>query len=499
MAGRYAEHRTIDGCLSPITVFHHGVKYIVPCGKCSACLVNRSNSWNWRLSDEIDTVKYSIFFTLTYDNKYVPRLFLNRGYCNFLGGSVIERDCTDIRFDGKKDVQRKDDLDIIGSVFNGSYPMIRNFVSTDKPHLSDRYFAYSSKRDVQLWLKLLRKDIDLNFSDYEEKKKRFRYYIISEYGPLTFRPHVHGIIFCESQEIADFLVQCSLYQNWQMCDKTLFDQYTHFCDSGASGYLSGYLTCFNSLPKILQSKCIRPFRLSSKSPSVGFSRFDKKEVIENVSIGNLEYTKQIPRIDTSYVFRYSSRYLSTLFPKCFEYSILPYNRLLQVYGNLYTSVVEKGEQFDVCSSRLRKNLRSIDYIAAKRCYEFCIEYYTVPAHYLYVMDMCLYASNMFSLKNWYEWQEKSSSLEILFSYVNVGDYKNRYFQMFDYQRFVFRTFLEGFGVDVLDFVKKEVYDSYKVSCDSRQLYEAELNDICTNMVKTKILNETLGCAPTNFV
>lgn len=95
---RYAQHKTIDGCLSPITVFHYGKKYSVPCGKCAACIVNRSNKWNWRLSDEIEAFDYSIFVTFTYNNKYVPKLHLN-----YVDGLYwLERDKFDIRFDGKK-------------------------------------------------------------------------------------------------------------------------------------------------------------------------------------------------------------------------------------------------------------------------------------------------------------------------------------------------------------------------------------------------------------
>lgn len=42
------------------------------------------------------------------------------------------------------------------------------------------------KRDVQLWLKRLRKNY-LN--------GQLTYYIVSEYGPITLRPHYHAILF----------------------------------------------------------------------------------------------------------------------------------------------------------------------------------------------------------------------------------------------------------------------------------------------------------------
>lgn len=489
MAGRYTQTKYIDGCLSPITVFHYGKKYQVPCGKCAACLVKRSNDWNWRLSDEIDAFRYPIFFTLTYNNYYVPKIHLVESNGIF----YLESDSRNVRFDGVKDVERLDDFSDLPYISVRNWPLIQNYDSND-------YFAYSSKRDIQLWLKLLRKSIDDNLvltNQVQKNEAKLRYYIISEYGPTTHRPHCHGIIFTNNRRVAEFLVDYALYSFWKMCDKALFDEYTHYADSGASGYLSSYLTCANSLPTLLKSsQCFKPFRLSSKSPSIGFSSFDRKEVFENASVGIIEYIKRISRIDASYVFRYSPKYLVTLFPKCFEYSILPYYRLLQVYGRVYTAVVGKKQQLADVLGRLRENIRPVDYQCAVKCYHFCIEFGCTPVQYLEYLDNVLYASSMFALKQFYEWQSTAEPVEIILSYTNLLDYRALFYTLSYRSRYTFECFLSSFGIDVVDFLNDDVYDITKTTSDIRTRYAAELNDVLRDMVKTKKLNEVLKTSPT---
>ena len=48
---------------------------IVPCGKCDGCRLHKANEWMLRVANEIESSTYSIFFTLTYSNKYLPCLY----------------------------------------------------------------------------------------------------------------------------------------------------------------------------------------------------------------------------------------------------------------------------------------------------------------------------------------------------------------------------------------------------------------------------------------
>lgn len=54
----------------------------------------------------------------------------------------------------------------------------------DDDHIPSDYSI--NKRDIQLWLKLVRKDLE---------GKKIKYYLAGEYGENTLRPHYHALIF----------------------------------------------------------------------------------------------------------------------------------------------------------------------------------------------------------------------------------------------------------------------------------------------------------------
>lgn len=128
-------------CYNPITITISepnatgGVRRVaVPCGKCMACLRDYQNAWSIRIQEEFRNYGYGYFFTLTYNNDTVP--------------TVVDTD-------------------------------------------SGRLYQSVCKSHVQDWLKrfrtrLLRKN---------GKAKEIKYFITSEYGPRTLRPHYHGVIF----------------------------------------------------------------------------------------------------------------------------------------------------------------------------------------------------------------------------------------------------------------------------------------------------------------
>lgn len=61
-------------CISLRTVEHNEKDYIVPCGKCLACLSNRRNDWAFRLEQEYKVSKSAYFVTLTYDRLNLKRV-----------------------------------------------------------------------------------------------------------------------------------------------------------------------------------------------------------------------------------------------------------------------------------------------------------------------------------------------------------------------------------------------------------------------------------------
>lgn len=167
----------------------------VPCGRCEACLTRKRDEWCFRLKQEHLHSKSSFFFTLTYQDDNVP-----------LGEDEAGT--------------------IIPSV---------------------------DKRDVQLFLKRLRK----NF----EKVCKFRYFVVSEYSPND-RPHYHGLIFFPDAEVDLKLFRYYLQKSWTAgfvtCDGVLDNRIY---------YVAKYL--FGKSPG---SETLVPvFMLSSRRPGIGAS------------------------------------------------------------------------------------------------------------------------------------------------------------------------------------------------------------------------------------
>lgn len=132
-------------CVTPINIkkvsSDGSVHYVsVPCGKCSECLQKYQNSWSIRLQAESKYWTYCYFLTLTYNQDTVP-------------------------------------------------------MSVEKT--SGEVSLTVHKKDVQDWLKRFR---TAYFRKYGENID-MKYFITSEYGPRTQRPHYHCLFFCDRSVI----------------------------------------------------------------------------------------------------------------------------------------------------------------------------------------------------------------------------------------------------------------------------------------------------------
>lgn len=180
-------------------------KIAVPCGKCEACVHSSAQEWRIRIEEEFKVSRNALFFTLTYDDDSVP-IVKSR---SFDGESVIVRSV--------------------------------------------------SKRDVQLFLKRLRE----SFRKID-KNSKLRYYIVSEYGPRTLRPHYHGILFnipCYEPNRLFTLKKTIdiIYESWNRgfvsADKVIPERI---------GYVTKYLSCTSNLPTEYSLPHTKPFRIMSQ-------------------------------------------------------------------------------------------------------------------------------------------------------------------------------------------------------------------------------------------
>ena len=126
-------------CISPITLKgKNGLPpHSVPCGRCHRCLINKKDSWAFRIWQEWKHANTANFITLTYDNESVP--------------------LTD-----------------------------QGILTLDKQALH-QYIKKLKKRNDYL---LSTKYIDLNANDW-----RLRHFACGEYGEEYGRPHYHILLF----------------------------------------------------------------------------------------------------------------------------------------------------------------------------------------------------------------------------------------------------------------------------------------------------------------
>ena len=173
-----------------------GAAYQVPCGKCPACLKRRRNDWSLRLYEELKVSDTACFVTLTYED---PPLS-----------------------------------------FNGIPTLV--------------------KRDLQLWMKRLRK----------RNKTKIKYYAVGEYGTLSDRPHYHAIMF--NVEQGNFQSYPSITKAW---DKG--HVHVGAVSRASISYTTGYVMSGNWTPRCELDDRQPHFSLMSKG--LGKSYIENPEII----------------------------------------------------------------------------------------------------------------------------------------------------------------------------------------------------------------------------
>lgn len=209
-------------CLHPVSIPNPSSDYefvkrnptiLVPCGKCESCVISSAQEWRVRLQIEAESSVSAFFLTLTYRD-------------DALSYSKLSDSC------------------------GNSYivPVV-------------------CKRDCQLYLKRVRK----RFCD-----SKIRFYLVSEYGPSTLRPHYHCIIFGIPPKYKDstkarIYVANELEKLW-----TLGNVRVDPVTDGRIAYVTKYISCITYLPEYYP----KPFRLMSRRPGIGASYLDRSDRID---------------------------------------------------------------------------------------------------------------------------------------------------------------------------------------------------------------------------
>ena len=277
MITKELQNKLVTRCQHPRTVVN---KYthepvVVPCGCCPSCVLRRSAIQTNLLTTYSAQFRYIYFVTLTYAPCFLPTLEV----------SVIENCSEDIAdvscvpdinnldanddntyLFGFRSVPRSASVKVKNStverVFKDpevkfSYPMkpkellsILDKINHDIPNR----IPYVCNRDLDLFLKRLR-------SYYLDEK--LRYYAVSEYGPTSFRPHWHLLLFSNSERFSQTICEnVSKAWSYGRCDASLSRGF-------AAPYVASYVNSFVALPNFYTQmpKVVRP----KSFHSIGFT------------------------------------------------------------------------------------------------------------------------------------------------------------------------------------------------------------------------------------
>lgn len=183
----------------------------VPCGKCASCKCDYSRDWANRMILELQDHDEAMFLTLTYNDQHLP--------------------------------------------------------------ISPQGFPTLCKRDIQLFLKRLRKYLG---------DTKIRYYFAGEYGTRTHRPHYHAIIYGIGLSTFKDIVSrgtnkigCPFFSSPKLESLwgngfVLFSSVTwRTCN-----YVARYVLKKQGDTEDCEGVCLPPFNVSSRKPGIGMLRAD---------------------------------------------------------------------------------------------------------------------------------------------------------------------------------------------------------------------------------
>lgn len=243
------------------------------CNHCEACANTRANEWVKRLDIESSCHKYTLFCTLTYDEQHVAQ-FIRLPFEDYnLNISHEKRNQVGAYIDYST-----------GEIIDFSEQVLQE---RDIKYLQEsRVLNVLSKRDFQNFIKRLR-----YYFDQTEKGALLRYYICGEYGPSTFRPHGHLLLFFDSERCAN-VIESLLFKAWSSDGQLLGNVYDpHLVSGSAAQYCASYVNSITRLPRNYLHKAIRPFSLFSRRPSIGSLFPNVKEVRKIFDSGDIKYRR----------------------------------------------------------------------------------------------------------------------------------------------------------------------------------------------------------------
>lgn len=295
-------------CENPQRVYNKYLgEYIwVPCQHCETCKKKYRNRWIARLENERKSSLFTLFVTLTYDDAHLPRLKRADFYKD---GEMVEAyaDLHDSFLIPFHDLvfAEQSDLDYFNDkMSNGGVP-------------------FADFSDIQKFCKRFNKFIH---DKYTFKYENFRYFIVSELGKCTLRPHYHCLFFFrEAYQTSS--IETDIYSCWRLgnieCEAV---------EANAASYVSKYIGKPSFYPSFYGNSKIRPKFVCSKQPPIG-SIYQLSSSPSEIFHGAVTHLF-VPSNNSQEISSVPmpSYCKSRLFPKCPRFASISHSLRVAVYG-----------------------------------------------------------------------------------------------------------------------------------------------------------------------
>lgn len=303
----------LSNCEHPSLVYSkHTDSYVrVACGKCATCCNTRAKRWINRLDAESQSHRYTFMVTLTYDDEHLPSMFFSDDMEYLVSNrDSIERiplhDLVELCKDEYGEYL-EEDLDYLRSRL--AHPLGLPVVCPkDLSNFFKRFNKYCFKHITQ---------------HYEN----FRYFATWEYGPTTYRPHIHLLVWFDDRRIESRFTEI-LHKTWSFGDSDASAVFSH----GGRSYVAQYVNRPTHLPKVYSFPALRQKSQFSKCPSIGTLSILAEELPRfyyELPVKRTVWNSTSARFVTIPIDRQVS---NRFFPKCPEYCTRSHFERVAIYG-----------------------------------------------------------------------------------------------------------------------------------------------------------------------
>lgn len=530
----------LSECLRPVKVFNKYTNDVIytPCGHCYSCLKNKSNRDTALAMNIASNFKYCYFVWLSYEDQYLPYMELKSidaiddTRSNYFFSSINralriqvsngkDRIIEDPSFEFTHSMTSYEYRDIIVKS-HGRYDFLHKRVVYPSFEDCDNRIPYCNTSDCQKFLKRLR------FHSKNKYNEEIRFYAVSEYGPRTYRPHWHLLLFFNSDELTS-VIQRLVSESWSYGRTTC-----ELSRGGSSSYVASYVNSSVCLPTLyLEHKEIRPRSLHSKG-------YGNNHVFPNqATIHELDEMSSILLDGTSLSISgkvkqiYPSRsYKHTVFPRfsnlvcksahssayvfsaaffaperlirfgyldvTYDKSVSPVSELAHAYTDFFLDREDKGfvhsdDELIVATVRLD---------APNRKYWHCLTYDQIYSKFYRLFNMVIRSARFWNLFGYvdiyrrgpiYDLMQASDSYWNEFARRQLHDYYEFLENCTDEQRsFLFsRSVYNGVKNSTKEVKKVYSYD-YELSDKFLMKLTADNRKACVDKVKHKEFNDLSG-------